>query len=156
MPLPEPLQHVRQRPKLFMSAVTFDAAVAFLNGYDVAQSGALMCGFREWLVVKVGCGNNLVWYALVLELAFPGAEDPRKQLTENNDHAAVIELMFDLLEQYRAEAESYQGLRRIHLRYENWLRQQEWYGPGSPDWVEIRRPRTPRKRATKRRREPRR
>jgi hypothetical protein len=101
----------------------------------MASHGGLLAGFREWLIVKLGCGNNLSWCALVLELTFPDAESPRQQLLHNGSQERAVRSLFELLEEFWQERETPDGLRRIYLAYQEWLQHQDWYGPSSPQWV---------------------
>jgi hypothetical protein len=135
MALPHALQQVTKRPGMYFSPVNYDTAAAFLQGFDVANSGAALTGFREWLVLRVGCGNNLAWSELVLRLAFPDAESPRKCLSQSGNQKQATELLFGLLDEFWHQRETHQGLRRIYLCYQEWLRRQDWYGPSSPDYI---------------------
>ncbi len=65
MSLPEVLANLRKRPGMYVYPVTYDTAVAFVDGYDAATQRGLLVGFREWLIVKLDGGSNLVWSALV-------------------------------------------------------------------------------------------
>jgi len=52
MALPAVIAHLKRYPGMFLSSVEFDGMTAFLNGYDIAQSGGFLVGFREWLIVQ--------------------------------------------------------------------------------------------------------
>jgi hypothetical protein len=119
---------------MYFSPVEFDVAAALIQGFDLASNGGLLAGFREWLIVKLGYGNNLAWSALVLRLVFPDAESPR-QCLQSAEQKHVVALLFGLLEEFWQERESPNGLRRIYLKYQGWLQRQDWYGPTSPDYV---------------------
>jgi hypothetical protein len=136
MGLPPLLEEVRKRPAMFLSKVDFDVLAGFLEGYHLAGNGGLLVGFREWLIVKLGYGNNLTWPGLVLRLLFPGAESPGKCHLESNDQQRAVEFLFELLEEYWRERQAYDGMRRIFLQYEEWLKQQDWYGPESPQYID--------------------
>jgi hypothetical protein len=134
MPLPHLLQHVAKQPSMYFNPVEFDVAAAFLQGFDLANSGGVLVGFREWLVVKLGYGSNLIWSALALQLLFPESESPRQSLVDSGDQKRAVELLFGIVEEFWQERESLNGLRRIYLKYQTWLQRQEWYGPTSPDY----------------------
>ncbi|MCB5912351.1 hypothetical protein [Streptomyces pinistramenti] len=44
---------------------------ALVLGVDTGSSGGMLVGLREWLIVRLGHGDNLVWVALVRHLV-PG------------------------------------------------------------------------------------
>ena len=121
---------------MWLPSVTFDTVASFIDGADMASNGSFLAGFREWLIVKVDDGDNLHWTALILELAFPKARSPRKELEACEDHLPVIEIMFQLLDSFCQERQE-SGLRLIYLTYEKWLRKQSWYKRGWPGWVEL-------------------
>jgi hypothetical protein len=135
MALPHALQQMTKRPGMYLCPIEFDVAAAFIQGFDLASGGGVLVGFREWLVVKLGYGNNLAWSELVLRLAFPNAESPRQCLLQGGEQKRAVELLFRLLEEFWQEREAPHGLRRIYLRYQEWLQRQDWYGPTSPDYV---------------------
>jgi hypothetical protein len=122
---------------MYLQEETYAAVSAFVLGYDLAAQGGVLKGFREWLIVRLGAGNNLAWMALVLHLAFPGKSDPQVALQSS---AATQRHAMDILFQLIAEFDDYRaapdGLRKIYFEYEQWLRKQNWYGPGSPGWLE--------------------
>jgi hypothetical protein len=119
---------------MYLSLVEFDVAAAFIQGFDLASNGGALVGFREWLVVKLGYGNNLAWSESALRLAFPDAEAPRQCLLQSGEQKRAVELLFRLLEEFWQEREAPHGLRRIYLKYQAWLQRQDWYGPKSPDY----------------------
>jgi hypothetical protein len=120
---------------MYFYKVEFDVVAAFIKGFDLAMTGGLLVGFREWLVVKLGYANNWPWEGLVLRLTFPETESARSQLPQAENQQRAVESLFGLLEAFLQEREAPDGLRRIFLRYETWLRQQDWYGPSSPQWL---------------------
>jgi len=130
MGLPEVLTNFRMRPGMYITSVTYDVAVAFVQGYDAATGGGLLTGLREWLIVALGDGNNLAWPGLIRMLA--GRQPASKAPC---DDKALIEFLLSTLDSFLREREERIGLRRIHVRYEAWLCQQEWYSPSSPDWI---------------------
>jgi hypothetical protein len=135
MPLPKVLEHVKQRPSMYLNATDFDSAVALIIGYNLATPGGLLVGFREWLITRIGGGNNLAWPGLALMLAFPDTNQPGKQLSRKGNQEKAFHLMFQLLEEFWNERESDQGLHGIYFRYHEWLSRQKWYRPGSPGWI---------------------
>jgi hypothetical protein len=135
MSLPDVLEHMKKRPGMYVAKVDFDSVAAFIAGFNLATNGGLLVGFREWLIVKLGYGNNLVWDALVLKLTFPEAESASNQLLQAEQQKRAVESLFQLLEAFLQEKNSPDGLRRIFISYEEWLKHQDWYGPSSPSWI---------------------
>jgi hypothetical protein len=133
MSLPEVLANMRKRPGMYIRPATYDTAVAFVDGYDTATQGGLLVGFREWLVVKLDGGNNLIWSVLVSDLMHHTTG--MKEFKSPDDHNAAIEFLFATLDQFLGERDERGGMRRIYVAYERWLRRQDWYEPSSPGWI---------------------
>jgi len=127
MNLPPMIDAIRRRPGMFVTPVTLDCVMAFLTGYDVALLGGFLTGLREWLITRLGYGNNLAWTGLICETL-----KTEKQLDDDN---AAIERLFVLLEQFTDVRNTHDGLRRIFAEYEQWLHRQEWYTPEHPGWL---------------------
>lgn len=136
MSLPYNLDNVRKCPSMCLPVVSYDAAVAYVEGANAACDGGLLRGFREWLIVKFGGGNSLVWWALVLFLIFPESKNPLVEYDKFDDQQALIEQMYGLLDNFYEERQE-KGLRRIYMDYEKWLRTQSWYKPGWPTWIDL-------------------
>jgi len=131
MPLPHVLERVRKCPGMYLRCVQFDVAVAFVDGFDLATNGGLLVGFREWLIVRLNAGDNLAWSELILTIdQSERAGDPSTATEE-----ARVAFLFSTLDEFLTERERPTGMRSIFVRYEDWLRAQDWYDPGSPDWV---------------------
>ena len=131
MPLPHVLEMVRRCPGMYLRRVDFDVAVAFVHGFNVATNGGLLVGFREWLIVRLNGGNNLDWSQLLLRI------DPSERVGDPSasTEEARVAFLFSTLDEFLAERERPTGMRSIFVRYDDWLRAQDWYDPGSPDWV---------------------
>ncbi|MEV7141657.1 hypothetical protein [Streptomyces tauricus] len=91
-------ENFRTHPAVFVARVNFESVTGFLSGYDVAVSGNLLDGFREWLAAKLGFGRNLVWFALILKLVFPEGR-PAEPWSQEDDQHAVNQLI-KLLDEY--------------------------------------------------------
>jgi hypothetical protein len=116
---------------------SFGQAAAFLEGVNAGQGGSWLAGFREWLIVQAGVGFNLTWRGLVLHLAFPsglvgGAGSP---LSEDDDKV-VTAVLFRELDKFLEIRNTADGLVKIYDLYLKWLRKQEWYEPGSPNYLD--------------------
>jgi hypothetical protein len=126
MGLPLAMDNLRRQTGMFVAPVTLDGVVAFISGYDAALSGGFLVGLREWLVPRLGYGNNLAWNGLILEML------PTKRNPGNEE--SLIEGLFVLLAEFIEVRQSHDGLRRIFVEYEQWLHRQEWYTPEHPGW----------------------
>ncbi|HWY87735.1 MAG TPA: hypothetical protein VNX28_13470 [Gemmataceae bacterium] len=136
MSLPSLLENVKKRPGMYFPKVEFDVVAAFITGFNLAGNGGLLLGFRQWLIVKLGYGNNLAWDALVLRLTFPEIESSSTQLlAQSENQKRAVESLFGLIETFLEERDATDGLRKIFLRYEGWLKRQDWYVPSSPQWI---------------------
>ncbi len=121
------LRSVRLRPGMYFggSTLRYDQLVAFVTGVDMGSQGALLAGFREFLILKYDGGSNLWWSALVMRLRVPDASIP----LETEDDQAAVNGLFDLLDEFLAETGSAFGATRIYHEYFLWLQQQSWYKP---------------------------
>ncbi|MCW8100360.1 hypothetical protein [Streptomyces tauricus] len=91
-------ENFRTHPDVFVARVNFESVTGFLSGYDVAVSGNLLDGFREWLAAKLGFGRNLVWSALILKLVFPEGRPAEPWSQEDDQHA--VDQLIKLLDEY--------------------------------------------------------
>ena len=57
------LKRVRARPSMFVFAPDFNSVCAYIDGMHAATG--CLTGFREWLVVHLDGGDNLIWQGLV-------------------------------------------------------------------------------------------
>jgi hypothetical protein len=128
---------IRARAGMYVQRPTYTAISSLVLGYDLACEGGVLLGFREWLIPRVGKGNQLAWPALVLMATFPEAENPDEVV----QHSAAadkqaIDALFRLIIEFDEDRSMPDGMRKIFLAYERWLRDQEWYEPGSPGWID--------------------
>jgi hypothetical protein len=134
--LPQEIESFMKRPGMYIQPVNLDTACSFLNGYATATVGDPLVGFHEWLVTRVGHGNNLAWPYLIECLAFPDADDPSAE-RQAADSKEMVDFLFRSLREFQADLESRHGLRGVYLRYERWLRTQDWYRSGCPLWIPV-------------------
>jgi hypothetical protein len=113
--LPPALERVRRYPGMYLSLVDFDGIVSFLTGYDCADSGALL-GFREWLVVSMGEGDNFVWHRLLAM--------QMERLGVATSGAVAVEFVMAVLERFWRVKSRQDGVRQIYREYEEWVRRQ--------------------------------
>ena len=118
---------VRQRPELFTMDGSFHDFTVFIRGCEAGNDGQLLAGFREWLVVRCGHGDNLIWEALVLHQAFPDGPPRRAQLTADAElNRVAVETLFRLLDEYLGLRAEHGGLARIFDEYLTWRKAQSW------------------------------
>lgn len=108
---------------------TFDAAVAYVLGYDHAVDGELLKGFRGWLVVRTGDRPEVAWPGQVAHLAFP--DEPNRWGSEGLTPEQLEELLqvwFRTLDEFLADRDA-RGLGAIEVDYRAWLAALPWYDP---------------------------
>ncbi|MEQ8144701.1 hypothetical protein [Streptomyces sp. OP7] len=89
-------ENFRKRPGMYVGRNTYDGVTAYLNGYDHACGGALLNGLREWLADTHQVGQNLVWWAQVVQVVFP--EGRPAEPWSDDEHRQAVAGLFDLLE----------------------------------------------------------
>lgn len=130
----ELFRSVRQRPAVHGLDGSCGAVTAYVLGCDAAISGALLTGFREWLIVRLGDGNNLAWPALVARICCPGIPlDRFPYQLDAESNARAHDGLFELLDEFLAAREQSGGLARVFAKYIEWLRSQDWYRPDMLD-----------------------
>ena len=109
----------KKRPGMYIfNCESFDAVCGLLRGCDFSSS--CLEGFREFLIVKVGRGDNLIWEVLVLELAHPGYIDNYEAQANIRNAPHEIRVLFDLIEEFLEIRKGHEGLRHIFAAYEKW------------------------------------
>ncbi|WP_157978990.1 MULTISPECIES: hypothetical protein [Nocardia] len=118
---------ISKRPGIYGLDGSFGQFVAFLNGVDAGNDWRLLTGFREWLVVRLGDGNNLVWSGLVLHLAFPSQQSGWRELVADpQDNRIAVDMLFGLLDEFLTRRTEHGELVRIFDEYLTWLKAQSW------------------------------
>lgn len=112
---------------MYFQKEDYDVVSAFVLGCDAGNDWGLLAGFREWLILRLDGGNNLVWPALVLEIAFPGEGRSSAKLELPCGHHHAVETLFDLLAEFLEVRNKRDGLREIFEKYEVWVQQQSWF-----------------------------
>jgi hypothetical protein len=119
----ELFEQVRSRTGMYIAEDSYDAAAAFVMGYDLACEGGVCAGFREWLVMRVGSGPNLGWEALALHVAFPTSSNPQAAVLANAEtQRHGVDVLFSLLAEYDEVRSGPDGLRRVLVDYDRWLK----------------------------------
>jgi hypothetical protein len=135
--MPFDFGHFVSRTAMYVSPMNYQTVTAFLCGVDEATDKGLLTGYQEWLVPRVGRFGNHYWPALTLMLAFPHGGTPMGvesllDIEANNQHA--ISVLFSCLRLYRKERNAPNGLRKIFLRHEEWLKSTESYDETAPNY----------------------
>jgi hypothetical protein len=113
---------------MYLHRVTYAAAAGFVTGYDFALDGAVLEGFREWLIPRVGGCDNLTSTELVLCLAFPDSADPNALIASDvASERRAIDMLFVLIAEFDAFRDAPEGLENVYAEYERWLSTQAWY-----------------------------
>jgi len=127
MEFPELVRQLCQRPSMWVVPPHFSSVCAYISGFDHARDGGPLDGFREWLIVRLGSGNNLTWDGLV-EMAIRPEADPIESPTEDQEASRIqaMAVLFDEFFRIRDE----EGVTKIHYEYARWLLRTKWYtGP---------------------------
>jgi hypothetical protein len=103
----------------------YDAAAAFVSGWDFASDLGLLTGFREWLIVRLGTGNNLHWSALVLHVAFPKDADAQAAATRSaKAQRHAVDTLFKLIDEFDQVKST--GLGKVFIAYEKLSARRKW------------------------------
>jgi hypothetical protein len=108
---------------MYVGKATYECVSSYVLGFDAALEGAVLIGFREWLVVRLGLGNNLTWQSLVLSAAFPAALDPEAMLVSAQAHQHAIDTLFASIDTFEEERAK-QGLVSILSTHRDWVEKQ--------------------------------
>jgi hypothetical protein len=101
MPFPDLIASVFRRTGMYVFRPDFFRIAAWLNGYDAAlDDESLLHGFREWLVLRLDGGNNLIWEAVFLHLVMPELRD---DFSDSDVLKADQQQLIGLLERKLAE-----------------------------------------------------
>ncbi|GAA5189481.1 hypothetical protein GCM10023322_42430 [Rugosimonospora acidiphila] len=110
---------IRKSPLLYLPRADYPSVVAFLEGCDQGNARTLLTGFREWLVTRIGCGNNLVWWSLAAHLTEPVGPKNFLELEPELD-ALAVDGLCQLLDEFLALRQEPDGLARIYAAYHEW------------------------------------
>jgi hypothetical protein len=123
---------MREHVAMFLPDDRFETVVAFVLGCDAGNQNGLLVGFHEWLTLKLGDMDNLVWWAQVLHIAFPeGVPDPRFEA----DNAQAVSTLFDLLDEFLASMQRWGEPQLLLYEYFAWQQSK----PGYESWANLRR-----------------
>jgi hypothetical protein len=108
---------VSRRPNSYGLDGSYGQAVAFVMGCDAGNEWGLLCGFREWLAMRIGYGANMAWPFLIREIhvaADPGAGEE-----------VITDVMFRLLDEFLQERSRGRGATDILIRYATWSAEEQ-------------------------------
>ena len=115
----ELIANIARRPGMYVGEERYESFAGVILGMDLALRGRPLAGLREWLIVRLGSGNNLTWSALLKD-----ASGARK---DGDDADGIRRANVVLQEFFRVRARH--GLSWIRKTYRNWLERQDWYDP---------------------------
>lgn len=106
----EHLEGIRRRPGAYGLDGSYRLFTTYIAGFHAGSGHTVLEGFREWLIVRVRGGDNLVWEALVLMPAFPG-ETGRSPFVRMDDerNAVAVGVLFASLDRFLADRDGRQG-----------------------------------------------
>ncbi|WP_147268687.1 hypothetical protein [Sphaerisporangium album] len=125
------MAEIHRRPGSYGLDGSYRAFTTFIAGFHAGSGHTLLAGFREWLIVQVNGGNNLVWEALVLMLAFPTEARPLDVgPIDGERNGTAVAVLFRALDQFLAHHEEHlDGLALIYADHAEWLQRQSWARP---------------------------
>ena len=106
------------------SELSYDKLIAFLMGLDIGAQGAVLDGFREYLLLRLGEESSVWWPGIAVRLTVPHAAS--RPDTDIDDQAAVDGL-FDLLDEFLAEFPASRSRSRLYHEYFLWKQQLSFY-----------------------------
>src|SRR4051812_40435769 len=120
MEIPRALSLFFRTPGMYIPRTDFYTAAAFILGFDKAREGDVLVGFREWLVLKLGYGDNFAWPELILRLAYPEPGARPRELPAS-DQERLMGLLFEAVEAFWKAREDAGGPEEIFRRHADWL-----------------------------------
>jgi hypothetical protein len=119
---------IHRRPGMYGLDGSYGQFCAFIQGVDAGNDWQLLAGFREWLVTRLGSGNNLAWQGLVPHLAFPGTDAAGRDVLASPERGrTAVDTLFALLDEFFALRGNTAALVQIYDDYLGWLKAQSWY-----------------------------
>jgi hypothetical protein len=121
-------RNLHRRPGLYGLDGSYAQFCVFIDGVDYGNDRGLLTGFREWLVLRAGKGDNLIWRALVLHLALPGEAQPSREPSDGPEaNEIAVDTLFALLDEFLGWREEPRKLIEVFDQYLTWRRAQSWY-----------------------------
>lgn len=115
----EVLTRVRKYPGMHVRLQDdFDSVASFIAGYHLASGGEALRGFPEWLTLRAQCPPNWAWEAIVLSLAWPGAE--MGDVLSADQSKVALATLFDLLDEF-IKVRSRDGVAAIIEAFERYV-----------------------------------
>lgn len=116
------LSEFLRRPTMFIGRESYEQAAFFLQGANEALNDGLLLGFQEWWCMRSGSFPSQHWSQTIYETAALSSPP-------GDENLAAIQLLYDTLQEYMNDRSKPHGVRRIFVRYQRWIEQQEWYSP---------------------------
>ncbi|WP_433271178.1 hypothetical protein ACQPZF_11720 [Actinosynnema sp. CS-041913] len=114
------LKGVHARPGMYGLDGSYPAAVNFIRGCDFGNDFALLRGFREWLLVRLGYNSSLDWSALCLRLAFEVEESGRTtDPVSAEEHRRAVDTLFALVDGFLTDARDPHKLAAMYQEYQS-------------------------------------
>lgn len=112
---------VSARPLLCLPLASAQCVAAYIEGLDHASSGALLCGFREWLLVRSGKWSTMPWWSLVAQSA---GHEMAPDITMNDaDSGCVVSSIHVSLGSFFEFRDRF-GLHTVFTGYYQWIKSQ--------------------------------
>ena len=74
------LENAAKRPGMYLPEETLCSYISFVSGCDTGLDGALLSGFREWLISREKIANNMVWWSFSSKLKSQTEEEKIMEL----------------------------------------------------------------------------
>lgn len=118
-------------PHMFVQPPTLGGIIAYIDGFNRRRGGSPLLGFREWIVLRVGGWDSLLWYGLAC-MVIAGDRTAASKL---GDEPALMEALVKLVQEF-IEYRKANGLNKVFWDFAEWLRRQEWYSGPLPKMPE--------------------
>ena len=108
---------------MYLPAESFDSFLSHLSAFETEPAGLILEGWREWLVVRLDRGNNLI-SPVLLKMVLQ-AEDQPMASDENERIRAAIDIVLEFL-----DCRDEHGLGAVMREHRMWLTEQPWFRKG--------------------------
>ncbi|GAV41937.1 hypothetical protein [Streptomyces acidiscabies] len=117
----ELIQALHDRPGVFGLNGYYYPTTMLLQGFDLARSGGLLYGFREWLIVRRNECSSLQWHLLVIQEALPGVDVGGWKEPDHftpNENRQIVDRLFSLILEFLEIRKDERKLGRVYAQYE--------------------------------------
>ena len=123
----EHLMKICERPGMFLPDGNFEQVCSYIDGLHAAN-GCLI-GFREWLIVKLDTGNNMMWQVLI-QIQLDNESTPVDRRVSR-----LGEIINDFYQFTGSTLGASNGLLKVYVQYHGWLLGKRWYNSERPEYV---------------------